>query len=458
MKILVLAGSPKGETSVTMQYVRYLEKRFKGDSFDVFHVVPQIRKLVNDIGFFDGLVGRMVDADLVLWSFPLYFFIVHSGYKRLIELLYERNARSRLQGKPAAVLTTSIHFHDSTAITYMRGVLEDLGMPYADCHTPGMRDLMDKNKRENLVRFFENLKLTVSGDDFLSPVNTPLPEKPAPFAAADLGGTIRTEGRIVVLTDTLEGNTGALVESFCSAFADKPPVYTLKDMGMKGPCLGCLKCGPANHCSYEGKDGYIGFFMDKLATVDMLVFAGELKDRYLSAEWKQFFDRSFFSTHHQKPLWGKRFAILLSGAYSRMPALQEFLTCYPEQWQGHLAGVVTDETGSNQQIAASLGALARTLVRSQETGYYRSASFAGIAGIRLFRDEVFDELRVVFKADHKIYRKHGIYDFPHRNPIKRMIMTMADLITRIPFIQKGMFGNMPANMIGEYKKILDGVE
>ena len=38
MRILVLNGSPKGENSVTLQTVRYLEKRFKDETFDVLHV------------------------------------------------------------------------------------------------------------------------------------------------------------------------------------------------------------------------------------------------------------------------------------------------------------------------------------------------------------------------------------------------------------------------------------
>ena len=44
MNILVLNGSPKGEDSITLQTVRYLEKRF-GQSFEVLHVGRKIKAL-----------------------------------------------------------------------------------------------------------------------------------------------------------------------------------------------------------------------------------------------------------------------------------------------------------------------------------------------------------------------------------------------------------------------------
>lgn len=458
MNVVVLAGSPKGEKSVTMQYVRYLEKRFKEDRFTVRHIVPGIKKLEGDRAAFDRLVEEMSAADLVLWSFPLYFFVVHSGYKRLIELLYEREARHSLAGKPAAVLTTSIHFHDSTAVTYMRGVLEDLGMVFADCHTPAMKDLMKPAGRLNLELFYRNLRDAVKVGVAASPAFGPVPGDPVPYTAGTPCEPVRTGGKIVILADTLEGNTGALVETFRNGFADKPPVYTLADMGMKGPCLGCLRCGADNICAWEEKDGYVTFFREQIASADMLVFAGRLRDRYLSSEWKQFIDRSFFSTHHQKPMWGKQLAFLLSGSYSRMPALQEFITCYTEQFRGHLAGVVTDESGSPEQITGAVRSLILALERNYRTGYFRTPSFAGIAGLRLFRDEIFDELRIVFKADHRVFRKHGIYDFATRNPIKRMVIALADAVTRLPPVKKGMQKGMIDGMIQPYKKILDGVE
>ena len=45
MNILVLNGSPKGEYSITLQTVRYLEKLNPEDTFTVLHVGQRIKAL-----------------------------------------------------------------------------------------------------------------------------------------------------------------------------------------------------------------------------------------------------------------------------------------------------------------------------------------------------------------------------------------------------------------------------
>ena len=48
MNILVLNGSPKGEYSVTLQTVRYWEKRYAEHTFEVQNVGQRIRVLEQD--------------------------------------------------------------------------------------------------------------------------------------------------------------------------------------------------------------------------------------------------------------------------------------------------------------------------------------------------------------------------------------------------------------------------
>ena len=49
MNILVLNGSPKGEYSITLQTVRYLEKRYPAHSFEVLHVGQRIKSLEKEL-------------------------------------------------------------------------------------------------------------------------------------------------------------------------------------------------------------------------------------------------------------------------------------------------------------------------------------------------------------------------------------------------------------------------
>ena len=44
MKITVLNGSPKGELSVTMQYVAYLAKLYPQHEFNIYHIAQRLKR------------------------------------------------------------------------------------------------------------------------------------------------------------------------------------------------------------------------------------------------------------------------------------------------------------------------------------------------------------------------------------------------------------------------------
>ena len=96
MNILVLNGSPKGEYSITLQTVRYLEKLYPAHSFEVLHVGQKIKSLEKDMTEALAMVSR---ADLLLFSYPVYTFIAPSQLHRFIELLKASGAD--LTGKAA---------------------------------------------------------------------------------------------------------------------------------------------------------------------------------------------------------------------------------------------------------------------------------------------------------------------------------------------------------------------
>ena len=71
MKIAVLNGSPKGQISVTMQYVHFLEQIFPEIEFKYFDVALKIKKLEKDNKTFQEIIAEISAADAVLWAFPL---------------------------------------------------------------------------------------------------------------------------------------------------------------------------------------------------------------------------------------------------------------------------------------------------------------------------------------------------------------------------------------------------
>ena len=141
MKIAVLNGSPKGPTSVTVQYVRFLQKKFPQHEFTLLDVCQDARRLEEDPAAFDSVVETVRAADVVLWATPIYVLLVPGPYKRFVELLFERGAGDAFRGKYAAALTTSIRFFDHTALGYLEATSEDLEMHFAGAYSAEMFDV-----------------------------------------------------------------------------------------------------------------------------------------------------------------------------------------------------------------------------------------------------------------------------------------------------------------------------
>jgi len=142
MKIVVLNGSPKGNMSVTLQYVLFIRKKFSQHELKIFNIAQEIRKIEGEEKAFQEIIEAVKAADGVLWAFPLYFLLVQSNYKRFIEFIWEREAEAAFKNKYAASLSTSIHFFDHTAHNYINAVCDDLDMRFVGAFSAGMYDLL----------------------------------------------------------------------------------------------------------------------------------------------------------------------------------------------------------------------------------------------------------------------------------------------------------------------------
>jgi multimeric flavodoxin WrbA len=411
MKITVLNGSPKGELSVTMQYVAYLAKLYPQHEFNIQHIAQRLKLLEKDLKAFAGVIDEIRSSDAVLWGFSLYILHVHANYKRFIELVFERNAQDAFKGKYTAALSTSIHFFDHTAHNYIHAICDDLEMRFVDSFAADMYDLMKEEGRKQLEifgrQFFEAVQNQVpvhrqfpplqAGDFTYQPV---LPPNPA-----------STQGKkVVILHDGKEeeSNLVKMVQRCRSAFSGEVKVVNIRDISIKSSCVGCLECGSNNRCTFTGKDGYIAFYKSTVMTADVLVYAGQMVDRYLSARWKMFFDRIFFNTH-TPVLTGKQVALVVSGPFSQEPNLMEVFRGFFEFQGANLVGVVSDEGGSSEDLDRLLDHLMGQALTYALNGYLRPQTFLGVGGMKIFRDDIYGRLRMIFPADHQAYKKNGLY-------------------------------------------------
>jgi multimeric flavodoxin WrbA len=457
MNIIVLNGSPKGETSATMQHIKYIQKTFPQHHLKIINVSQNLPRIEKNASLFQEILDEVKSSDGVLWAFPLYFFLVHSNYKRFIEMIFDEGAEGVFEHKYTAVLTTSVHVFDHTAHNYMNAICDDLKMNYAGAYSADMHDLLKREERKRLILFAEGFFEAIKKNTVTTTAYPPLAWSDFEYEPADPQEKVDTGGKkVVILTDSsdLESNLGTMVDRFRKSFSAEIPVFNLNDVNMKGACLGCCQCGLDNICAYQGKDDYIDFFNATVKTADILVFAGTVTDRYLSSKWKQFFDRSFFRGHVPS-LSNKQMGYIISGPLRQIPNLRQILEGYTGFQQANLVDIVTDEYENSEQIDTLLQNLAGRLVRLSEKGYISPPNFLAIGGTKILRDHIWSGMRFVFQADHAFYKDHGMYDFPHKEYRTRARNAVMMLLTKIPSFKKEFIKRMKSEMIAPHRKILE---
>jgi len=450
MIITCICGSPKGAKSVTMQYANYLQLKYPNHSFEFIHAAQYIERYERNPEYFEEAIEKINRADLVIWVFPLYILNVHGGLKRFIELLFERKKERAFDGKYAAAISTSINFYDNTAHNYINAISDDLGMKYIDYFSAHMDLLNKKGGDKSLLKFADYIFDCVLSElvpakryEKISWDNKAFQHK------TNTGEKITSSKKITVIADSHDTGLDNMISFFKDSFAEEINVSYLSDISIKGGCRGCLKCGPQNNCFYDKKDQFRQFFDNIIKSCDMIVFAGKVADRYLSAAWKTAFDRLFYNTH-QRTFEGKQIGFLISGPLKKLPDLKEILASYFEFQNSNIVDFISDD-GIDKEVADNLYGLAKRLVYCAENNYIKPSTFRAIAGMKIFRDEIYGGLKIIFRADHRNYRKTGVYDFPQKNIIKTLLFRLAYLVTSIGFIQKKMIGNMPDFMVKPYK-------
>lgn len=81
--------------------------------------------------------------------------------------------------------------------------------------------------------------------------------------------------------------------------------------------------------------------------------------------------------------------------------------------------------------------------------------FPDIGGRKVFRDVIWEELRPIFRADHRYYRSHGIYDFPQyawRNRISRRLFS---LLLSVPWFSREVRSEMKKHIVRPYGKVFE---
>lgn len=443
MKILVINGSPKGKYSITLQTSNYLKILFPAHNFDVLNVGAQIRSIEKD---FTKAKEMLLNADLLIFSYPVYTFIAPCQLHRFIELIKKDGVD--LAGKFATQISTSKHFYDVTAHKYIADNCFDLGLKYIKGLSADMDDLTKEQGQKEAVSFFNYVIWCIEKGIFETPVKRICLKDPI-LATVPSEQKAKNSSDIVVVTDMIESDHSlkAMIDRFCIVSKGNVRVLNLNDLNIKGGCLGCFNCAVTGECVY--KDGFSETLRNNIQKSDAIVYAFSIKDHSMGALFKKYDDRQFCNGHRSVTM-GMPVGYLVSGQYSEEDNLRMIIEGRGEVGGNFIAGVATDERDTD----ASVDEMAERLDYAIENSYCQPSNFLGVGGMKIFRDLVY-QMRGMMRADHKFYKQHGLYDFPQKHKIMSTAMYLVGAMLGSDKIKSKMGNKMNEGMLMPYVNVVE---
>lgn len=447
MKIAVINGSPKGKYSVTLQTVLYLQKRYPDHEFCVLNAGQQIKALEKN---FTKAKDLLESSDAVLFSYPVYTFLAPAQLHRFFELAKANGVD--VKDKYATQISTSKHFYDITAHKYVEENSLDMGMRYIRGLSADMEDLLAENGRADAEKFFERFLWSVKEGVYVSAPEKTVGYTRVPATVKKVSSGKRPEKDVIILTDETnpESNLSVMIERFRNVFSYNTRIVNISEFPLAGGCLGCFRCAVSEKCVY--KDGFDTFLRENIQKADAIVYAFNISDHSMGSRFKMYDDRNFCNGHRTVTV-GMPVGYLVSGNYSAENNLRTVIEARCETGGNFLSGVATDESNPDEQIDI----LAKTLTFALETGHTAPQNFWGVGGMKIFRDLIY-QMRGMMRADHKFYKKQGIYDFPQKNKGKSLLMYAVGAMLSSEAVLSKMGNKMNEGMIMPYEQILKKTE
>mgnify|MGYP004443232665 CR=1 FL=1 len=446
MNILVINGSPSGQNSITLQTIRYFEKKYPSHKFEVLDVGQKIKQFEKDF----ALAKQALETcDLVLFCYPVYTFIATSQVHIFIRLIKENNVQ--LTGKPVSQVTTSKHFYDITAHNYVMENCQDLGMNYIAGLSADMDDLLCKKGQKQADDYFKHLVWCVENKVYERPTakvqNNLVTDITIPQPVEKQSKTV------VILRDST--NTNSTLEAMIKRFEALLPYNTkVVDLGtypFKSGCIGCFHCAPDGKCIF--KDNFDSFLRNEIQTGSSIVFAFNILDHSMGPRFKVYDDRQFCNGHRTVTS-GMPMGYLITGNLDAEPNLKTIIDGRGQVGGNYIAGIATNQENPDLEVEN----LAKNLTYALENGFEQSSNFLGVGGTKIFRDLIY-LMQGFMKADHKFYKAHGIYDdFPQKHKGTILKMKLVGLLINNPKIMAKAGDKVTEGLIDPYKKVLDSIK
>lgn len=423
MNILVIVGSPKGKDSITLHTCLYLEKQFPDLHFDYIYPGQRIKALEKD---FSPALDAIRKADVLLFCYPVYTFLVPYQLHRFIELM--KASGEDFSGKTATQVTTSKHFYDITAHRFVRDNCADMGLCFLDGLSADMDDILKDSGRKQ-ARDWMNFVRWQMGSS---------------------GSPERSNDRKAVVVADLEPGDARLkemVDRFVAVFPYPCDVINIREFPFQGGCLSCFSCAATGKCVY--KDDFDDFLRNTIHKHDAIIYAFRIQDHSMGSRFKMYDDRQFCNGHRTVTM-GTPFGYLVEGAYTREENLRLLLEARAQVGGNFLAGVATDEG----DLEAAINQLSATLAYAMETRYTPPQNFLGVGGMKIFRDLIY-MMRGLMRADHRFFQSHGQYDFPQKQWKTSWKMYLVGWLMRNKKLKAKAGSKFTEGMVGPYRKAIE---
>ena len=441
MRILVLNGSPAGENSITLYTVKYIEKHFPDCTFEVLHVGQQIKRLEKD---FSACEASLRAADLILFCYPVYTFLVPAQLHRFIELMKSVN----IAGKYATQISTSKHFYDVTAHQFIQDNCDDMGLRYVRGLSADMDDLTTAKGRREALAFFRYVRWSMeNGLHEPAPQRLPVTDAASALSDALRAAPARKPGSVVVVTDCPSPSLAAMIRRFRAALPYETRLVDLREFPFAGGCLGCFHCAADGKCVY--RDGFDDYLRQHIQTADAIVYAYTIKDHSMGYRFKLYDDRQFCNGHRTVTM-GKPVGYLVDGCLDSEPNLRLLMEARAQVGGNHLAGIACSQCAPG----AAVDQLATQLDYALEHGYSQPQNFYGVGGLKIFHDLIY-QMRGLMRADHRFYKAHGFYDFPQKRRGRILGMYAVGAMMNNKKLRRKLGGRMTEGMVLPYKKAIE---
>ena len=448
MTILVINGSPSGENSITLQTIEFLKACFPAHTWETLHVAQKLSRLEKD---FSEAASAMSRAELLIFAYPVYTFLVPAQLHRFLELIKEHHID--LTGKWATQISTSKHFYDTTAHRFIEDICADLSLRYVRGLSADMEDLLGEKGQDEAKAFFKYVCWNIAHGYAEAPRSAPAdPAFSGVLASPAPKSRPKGQLRIALVADLAENDISlkAMTDRFTSRFPGECELVNLREFPFAGGCLGCFRCASDGKCFY--KDGFDDYLRQHINSADAVIYAFSIKDHSMGYRMKLYDDRQFCNGHRTVTM-GKPVGYLVSG---NLPAEENLRTLIEGRAQvggNFLAGTASDAKEPDLEIDR----LVRRIVYAIRNQYNPPQNFYGVGGLKIFRDLIF-EMQGLMKEDHRFYKEHGFYDFPQKKKGRIAGMYLVSALMNSSALKKKMPVSMTEGMLMPYRNAIKKVE